>query len=51
MYTKDKQDHYHEVKFRTDFSDEHYHEFYGKTSSNEKSLSFWLVYYFTPYRV
>lgn len=24
MYTKDKQDHYHEVKFRTDFSDEHY---------------------------
>ncbi len=51
MYTKDKQDHYHEVKFRTDFSDEHYHEFYGKTPSNEKSLSFWLVYYFTPYRV
>ncbi len=25
-------DHYHEVKFRTDFSDEHYHEFCGKTS-------------------
>lgn len=31
-YTPDKKDHYHEVKFRTDFSDEHYHEFYGKTS-------------------
>lgn len=27
-----KQDHYHEVKFRTDFSDGHYHEFHGKTS-------------------
>ena len=24
--------HVHEVKFRTDFSDEHFHEFYGKTS-------------------
>lgn len=23
--------HVHEVKFRTDFSDEHFHEFYGKT--------------------
>lgn len=30
--TKDKRNHYHEVKFRTDFSDEHYHEFYGKSS-------------------
>lgn len=27
-----KQDHFHEVKFRTDFSDGHFHEFYGKTS-------------------
>lgn len=27
-----KQDHYHEVKIRTDFSDGHYHEIYGKTS-------------------
>ena len=26
-----KQDHYHEVKFHTDFSDGHYHEFCGKT--------------------
>lgn len=25
-------DHYHEVTFRTDFSDGHYHEFCGKTS-------------------
>lgn len=25
-------DHFHEVKFRTDFSDKHYHEFCGKTS-------------------
>lgn len=24
--------HVHEVKFRTDFSDKHFHEFYGKTS-------------------
>ncbi len=24
--------HFHEVKFRTDFSDGHYHEFCGKTS-------------------
>lgn len=24
-------DHYHEVKFRTDFADGHFHEFYGKT--------------------
>ena len=31
IHTKDKQDHYHEVIFRTDFSDGHYHEFYGKT--------------------
>lgn len=32
MYTKDKCDHYHEVKFHTDFSDKHFHEFCGKTS-------------------
>lgn len=25
-------DHYHEIKFRTDFYNDHYHEFYGKTS-------------------
>lgn len=25
-------DHFHEVKFRTDFSDGHFHEFCGKTS-------------------
>ena len=31
-YTPDKKDHFHEVKFRTDFSDGHYHEFCGKTS-------------------
>lgn len=27
-----KNDHFHEVKFRTDFADGHYHEFYGKSS-------------------
>lgn len=27
-----KQDHFHEVKFRTDFDDNHFHEFCGKTS-------------------
>lgn len=27
-----KNDHYHEVKFRTDFADGHYHEFCGKSS-------------------
>ena len=27
-----KKDHYHEVKFRTDFADGHYHEFCGKSS-------------------
>lgn len=32
IYTRDRQDHCHEVKFRTDFSDEHYHEFCAKTS-------------------
>lgn len=31
IYSKDKHDHYHEVKFHTDFSDGHYHEFCGKT--------------------
>ena len=25
IYHKDKHDHYHEVKFHTDFSDEHFH--------------------------
>ena len=32
QYIPGKPGHYHEVKFRTDFSDGHYHEFYGKTS-------------------
>lgn len=32
VYTRDRRDHYHEVVFRTDFSDEHFHEFCGKTS-------------------
>lgn len=32
IYTRDNRDHYHEVKFRTDFADEHFHEFRGKTS-------------------
>ena len=32
MYIPGKQDHFHEVKLRTDFSDKHYHEFCGKTS-------------------
>lgn len=32
IYTNDKRDHFHEVKFHTDFSDEHFHEFCGKTS-------------------
>lgn len=27
-----KEDHFHEVKFHTDFSDGHYHKFYGKTT-------------------
>lgn len=27
IYSKDKRDHFHEVKFHTDFSDEHFHEF------------------------
>ena len=27
-----KQDHFHEVKLRTDFSDGHYHEICGKSS-------------------
>ena len=26
-----KKDHFHEVKFHTDFSDKHFHEFCGKT--------------------
>lgn len=30
-YTPDKTDHYHDVKFRTDFADKHFHEFCGKT--------------------
>ena len=32
IYTRDRSDHFHEVKFRTDFSDEHFHEFCGKTT-------------------
>ena len=31
-YTPNRQNHYHDVKFRTDFSDKQYHEFCGKTS-------------------
>ena len=31
IFTKDNRDHFHEVRFRTDFSDEHFHEFCGKT--------------------
>lgn len=31
-YTQGRCDHYHEVKFRTDFSDGHFHEFCGRTS-------------------
>lgn len=31
MYFPGKKDHFHEVKFRTDFSDGHFHEFYEKT--------------------
>ena len=27
-----RQDHFHEVRFRTDFYDNHFHEFCGKTS-------------------
>ena len=30
VYYGDKHDHFHEVKFHTDFSDEHFHEFCGK---------------------
>ena len=32
VYTSDKSDHYHDVRFRTDFADGHYHEFCGKTT-------------------
>lgn len=32
IYSKDKHDHFHEVKFHTDFSDKHFHKFFGKTS-------------------
>lgn len=32
IYTCDKKDHFHEVKFRTDSSDGHFHEFRGKSS-------------------
>lgn len=32
VYMQGKSDHYHEVKFRTDFADGHFHEFCGKTS-------------------
>ncbi len=32
ILSRDKRDHYHEVTFRTDFADGHYHEFCGKTS-------------------
>ena len=44
-YIPGKNDHFHEVKFRTDFSDEHFHEFWGKTSGaidvgNDKHVHF-----------
>lgn len=32
IYSQDRYDHCHEFKFRTDFSDGHFHEFCGKTS-------------------
>ena len=32
MYFPDKRDHFHEVKFHTDFSDKHFHEFCGRTT-------------------
>lgn len=32
IYTRDQYDHYHEVTIRTDFSDDHFHEFCGKTT-------------------
>ena len=31
IFMKDKKDHFHEVKSHTDFSDEYFHEFCGKT--------------------
>ena len=31
-YCPDKHDHFHDVKFHTDFTDKHFHEFCGKTS-------------------
>lgn len=31
VYTNDRKDHFHEVEFHTDFSDEHFHNFCGKT--------------------
>lgn len=34
VYSKEKGKHYHDVKFRTDFADGHYHEFCGKTSDD-----------------
>ncbi|MGN0203354.1 MAG: YmaF family protein [Coprococcus sp.] len=27
----DKHDHYHDIRFRTDFTDKHFHEFCGRT--------------------
>lgn len=32
VYVPGKKDHYHDVTFRTDTADGHYHEFCGKTS-------------------
>ena len=32
IYFPGRKDHFHEVKFHTDFSDVHFHEFCGKTS-------------------
>lgn len=31
LYTRDRNDHIHEVKFHTDFTDEHFHEFCDTT--------------------
>ena len=39
MYTKDMKDHWHEVKFRTDFSDKHFHEFFEHYVSDSGFLA------------
>ena len=34
MYFPGNRDHFHEVKFHTDFSDKHFHEFCGRTTGS-----------------